>query len=119
MKKFISVTIISLIAISLSAQEMTAGVWLTGEENTHIETYQKNGLWYGKIVNSDNPKAKIGKIILKDFVQADDKWKGKLYAAKRDKLMDAVIIPSSDELKITVYAGFLKKKLTWTRVENN
>ena len=119
MNKLISVIIISLIAISLSAQEMTAGIWLTGEENTLIETYQKDDLWYGKIISSDNPKAKIGKIILKDFVKADDKWEGELYAAKRDKLMDAVIIPSFDELKITVYAGFIKKKLTWTRVENN
>jgi len=119
MNKLISVIIISLIAISLSAQEMTAGVWSTGEENTQIETYQKDGLWYGKIIFSDNPKAKIGKIILKDFVKADDKWKGELYAAKRDKLMDAVIIPSSVELIITVYAGFIKKNLTWTRVDNN
>ena len=34
------------------------GVWNTGDQNTKIKTYQKDGKWYGKIISSDNPKAK-------------------------------------------------------------
>jgi len=33
------------------------GIWFSGEENTKIKTYQKEGAWFGKIVSSDNPKA--------------------------------------------------------------
>jgi len=113
MNKLISVIIISLIAISLSAQEMTAGIWLTGEENTKIETYQKDGMWYGKIISSDNQKAKVGKDILSGFKKEGQVWIGKLYAAKRDKTLEAIISPQKDNLKITVSAGLFKKKLSW------
>lgn len=118
MNSLISTLFISLLTLSLSAQEMTAGIWLTGEENTKIETYKKDGIWYGKIVSSDNLKAKIGKDILIGFVKEDNKWTGKLYAAKKDKMMDAVINPLENELNITVSAGFFKKKLSWLREED-
>ncbi len=117
MNKLLIATLFFLITMSLSAQEMTTGIWLTGEENTKIETYQKDALWYGKIISSDNPKAIIGKDILIGFVKEDNKWTGKLYAAKKDKMMDAVISPLENELNITVSAGFFKKKLYWLREE--
>lgn len=112
MNKIISFAIISLITISIAAQEMTTGIWSTGEENTKIETYQKDGLWYGKIISSNNPKVKIGKDILTEFKKEDEEWIGKLYAAKRNKTLDAIINPHKDKLNITVSAGFFKKKLT-------
>ena len=101
----------------LSAQDFPKGIWLTGEENTKIETYEKEGAWYGKIVSSDNPKAKIGKDILRAFKQEDGKWKGKLFATKRDKILDAVIEPTEDDLNITVAAGFFTKTLVWKKNE--
>ena len=116
MKILITTILFSLMTFSLSAQEMVTGIWLTGEENTKIETYQKDDLWYGKIVSSDNPKAKIGKDILKDFVKIDGEWKGSLYAAKKDRLLNAVIIPSEEQLNITVSAGLFKKNLSWEKV---
>ena len=119
MKNLLLISVLTLVVVALNGQEMTEAVWLTGEENTKIETFQRDGLWYGKIVSSDNSKAKIGKEILQDFVEIDGEWKGKLYAAKKDKLMNAVIIPSFEKLNITVSAGLFKKKLTWTRVNDN
>jgi len=118
MNKLILIIISSLITISVSAQEMTTGIWLTGEDNTKIETYQKDGMWYGKISSSDNPKAKIGKDILTGFKKEGEKWIGKLYAAKRDKTLDAIVNPQSEQLNITVSAGFFKKQLSWKRETN-
>ena len=103
--------------MSLSAQDITEGIWLTGEENTKIETYLKEGLWYGKIVSSDNPKATIGKDILIGFRKDNNQWIGNLYAARRDRIMDASMIALNEKLEITVSAGFLKKKLSWLKEE--
>ena len=118
MNKLILIILICLITTLMSAQEMTEAIWLTGEENTKIETYQKGGLWYGKIVSSDNPKAKIGNDILREFKLVDGVWTGKLYAAKRERMMDAMIGPKTDELDITVSAGLFKKQLSWKREMN-
>ena len=93
------------------------GVWNTGDQNTKIQTYQKDGKWYGKIISSDNPKAKKNTIILKGFQKKGDVWKGKIYAIKSGKWVDASIKPSSDALNITVYAGFITKKLKWKKVK--
>jgi len=54
---------------------------------------------------------------LKGFVKIDGEWKGKLYAAKKDRLLNAVIIPSEEQLNITISAGLFKKKLSWEKVE--
>ena len=118
MNKLILVIMISLLAISTRAQEMTTGVWSTGEENTKIETYQKDGLWYGQIISSDNPKAVIGTDILIGFKKEKEIWVGKLYAVKRDKTLDAIIKPQKDEMNITVSAGLFKKQLSWKRDAN-
>jgi len=77
--------------------------------------YQKEGAWYGKIVSSDNPKAKIGNDILRAFKKEVGKWSGQLFAAKRGKMLDAVIEPQKEALNITVSAGFFTKSLVWKK----
>ena len=117
MKKLSILFIVLFYISALSAQDSLKGIWLTGEENTKIETYQKDGAWFGKIVSSDNPNAKIGTNILRDFKRENGEWKGKIFAAKRGKIMDAVINPANNILKITVSAGFFSKDLEWKRAE--
>lgn len=119
MNHLVTTTLFLMVIMGLSAQEMSTGIWLTGEENTKIETYEKQGVWYGKIKSSDNPKAKIGIDILKGFHLVDGKWEGQLYAAKRSKYFDAVIDPSNNVLHITVTAGLVKKKLTWSKEDED
>ena len=94
------------------------GKWQTGVDNTVIETYQKDGAWFGKIVSSDNAKAKIGADILKDFKEDGDTWKGQLYAAKKGKFLDAVITPAKDKLLIEVSSGMFSKSLEWVKVKD-
>ena len=116
--KNVSILIISLLfAVSISAQDTLQGRWLTGEENTIVETYQKEGKWQGKIVASDNPNAKIGTHILQDFEKKEGLWIGKIFAIKRGKLLDATIKPEDDALQISVSAGFITKELKWEKVK--
>lgn len=117
MNKVILVLIYTLVSCSLYGQEFVAGNWNTNEDNTVIETYVKDDLWYGKIVSSDHPDAKIGKDIMQGFQKKDGKWKGKIFAAKKNKLLNAEVVPFEDQLKITISAGLFKKKLTWERVD--
>jgi len=114
MKSLILIIVCVFSAATLSAQ-MTAGTWNTGQQNTIVETYEKDGAWFGKVVSSDNPKVKIGLEILRGFKLEDEELKGKMFAAKRNKEFDAVIDPSDEKLLITISAGFMTRKLTWER----
>jgi len=97
------------------AQSDLEGVWQTGEDNSKVEVFEQDGEYFGKLISSDNPKAKIGTEILRNFSQVNGVWQGTLYAVKRDKLYKASIAPSPDTLNITVSAGMLTQKLSWTK----
>ena len=116
--KALYVGILLLIYFSVSAQEAIQGLWQTGRENTKIEISQNNGEWVGKIKSSDNEKVTIGKVILKDLIKQNDKWKGKLFVVKRQKWYDVVITPNETKLDLTVTAGFFEKEVQWSKVKN-
>jgi len=101
----------------LAAQGALDGRWNTGEDNSIVEVFERDSEVFGKLVSSDNDKAKIGTEILRNFKEVDGVWTGKIYSAKRDKLMDATVAPSADVLNISVSAGMGSKKLTWKRVQ--
>ena len=103
--------------VSLSAQDFQKGTWLTKKGNTKIETYQKDGAWYGKVISSNNPKAKIGNDVLRAFKQVDGAWKGKLFVARKNREVDAVIEPTKDKLSITISQGFSSRTLVWKKAE--
>ncbi len=105
-----------LSSTSIFAQKSLDGVWQTGVDNTKIETYQKDGAMFGKIISSDNPKAKTGTDILRNFKKNGDSWEGQLYAVKRDKLVNAIIIPTQNKLLIKLSVGFFSKNLEWLKV---
>jgi len=117
MKNIISLIVALSFVLSLSAQEFQIGTWQTGKDNTLIETYQKEGAWFGKVISSDNPKAKIGNDIIRDVRQKDGKWKGKFYVAKRDRLVDAVLEPGNDQLSIEISAMGRSRTLVWKKVK--
>tara|TARA_Y100000385_G_scaffold289741_1_gene360177 strand:- start:1303 stop:1662 length:360 start_codon:yes stop_codon:yes gene_type:complete len=115
MKKVISLILSLGIFVSISAQNTIEGTWNTGRDNTLIETYQKNGEWFGKVISSDNPKAEIGNDVLRNITESGGEWKGKLFMAKRGRLVDAIVEPSDDKLEITISGGGMKRTLTWSR----
>lgn len=119
MKKLFAVLIFSLLGSALFAQNDLTGTWDTGKDSTLVKIYEKEGVYFGEIVSSDNPKAEIGKQLIKDLKNEDGEWKGKLYAAKKKKWVDAEMELEDDNLKITVKAGFVKKTIEWKKVEAN
>lgn len=107
-----------VISSQLAAQGELTGNWQTGEDNSVVEVTESNGIAVGKLVSSDNPKAIMGTEILRNVTQSNGVWKGKIWAAKRQKLMDATITPSADTLQIKVSAGMISRNVTWMRVNN-
>lgn len=116
MKHLVALVLVMTMAFSLSAQTNLTGVWSTGEENTKIKLYKnKSSVIYGKILSSDNPKAEIGKILVKEVKLKDGKWIGKIYVPKQDKWYKAQFIPSKSALKIKVSAGWMTKEVQWKK----
>ena len=101
--------------ITMNAQQSIAGIWNTGKDNTKIEITEEEGAYEGKIISSDNAKAKIGKSLLKEIQSVDGEWQGKLFAAKKGKWMDAVLEEKDNQLLITVKAGLMSKTVTWEK----
>ena len=104
--------------VCLNAQSKTdiSGVWLA-ESNTQIEIVAKNGIGSGKILSSDNEKANVGSMILKDLKKdGDESWEGQIYSAKKEAWYDVEIEREGDELQLEVSVGFFSKSLTWKKV---
>ena len=110
--------LIGFSASTLEINESIEGIWNTGVDNTTIEILQEDGEWLGKIKSTDAKKDAVGKVILKDLKSTDEKWSGKLFAAKRKQWFDVEIKPSEDKLNLLVDAGFKKKSIVWSRTEN-
>ena len=107
-----------LASLNLEAQGELEGKWQTGEDNSVVEVTETGGVAVGKLVSSDNPNAVMGTEILRNLTEADGSWSGKIWAAKRKKLMDATITPSANTLQIKVSAGIASRTLNWTRVND-
>ena len=116
--KALYIVLLLLMSVSVSAQEAIQGLWQTGRENTKIEISQNNSEWVGKIKSSDNEKATIGKVILKDLKKQNENWIGKLFVIKRQKWFDMEITSKGTKLDLIVSAGFSEKKVQWSKVEN-
>jgi hypothetical protein len=116
MKKLFVVLTISLLGSALFAQTDLTGTWNTGMDNTLVKIFEKDGVYWGEIVFSDNPKAEIGKQLIKDLKNEDGERKGKLFAPKKKEWVDAEMDLEDDNLKITIKAGFFKKTITWKKV---
>ena len=93
------------------------GNWQTGEDNSVVHVESSDGVATGKLISSDNPKAKMGTEILRNFKQTKGVWNGEIYAAKKDKLYNATITPTENSLEIKISAGVVSKKLSWKRAD--
>ena len=113
--KIVSLILIGLCATSAIAQSDLEGIWETGEDNTKIEIGQLNGHLKGKIKSSDNGKATIGKVILKDLKKDGFNWTGQIYAARRGKWYNVEITPNQRILELEISAGIFSKSIVWKR----
>lgn len=117
MKTTLFISLLFLFMQPVQETDKIAGVWKLAQNNTEIEMVQEGDSYTGTVVKSDAEKA-IGKVILKDFKQEGDVWKGKFYAVKRDRLVDATLKETGDgTLEMEVKAGRRSKKLALTKAE--
>jgi len=98
-------------------QDDIAGIWKMAENNVEVEIKKDGDVYHGTVVKSEVEKA-IGKVILRDFKENGDEWKGKFYAAKKDRLVDATLKPTgNDAMEMVVKAGFKTKRVPMNRAE--
>lgn len=115
MKKITIILFALFATLSMKAQQSIVGIWNTGEENTKIEITESNGAFSGKILSSDDAKAKIGNQILKDFKFNNGEGRGKMYAAKKGKWYDAVLKEKENQLEVKIKVGLMSKTLKWKK----
>jgi uncharacterized protein (DUF2147 family) len=117
LKNVITVVFMTLFSITNYAQSQSevAGDWVVGKQNTVIKIEQNDGIYCGTIISSDNPKAEIGKLMVKDLKLKKGKWKGKTYSPKRKEWYDAEFIPKENTLDVKIKVGFFSKTIEWVR----
>ena len=91
------------------------GSWHTKDAEATIEISVRNGVLTGTLEASTDERAKIGTVILKDFVRDGDGWEGKMRAPKKGRVVDAHLTVKNGKLVIKVSAGMRTKTVTWTR----
>jgi len=117
LRNVITVVLITIFSITSYAQSKSdiAGEYVVGEQNTIVKIEPQEDVFSGKITSSDNPKAKIGNLMVKELKQTKGKWKGKLYSPKRKEWFDAEFIPKKNTLDVKIKVGFFSKTIEWER----
>ena len=91
------------------------GTWNTLNENTKIQIIEQKGLLIGRIKSSDNPKAKVGRLILKDLIKTGNSWSGKIYVVKKNEWCDVDITSKKNNLNLKIHFGFINKSIVWEK----
>jgi uncharacterized protein (DUF2147 family) len=128
-------------ALADDGQNKLVGVWIDGKEQAHIEIYEANKKFFGKIVwlneplrdgkpkkdgNNPDPKLKstpiLGLQLLKDFIYVGGgKWEeGKIYDPNSGKTYNSILTLQKDgSLDVRGYIGFsfIGQSDVWKRVK--
>ncbi|MBP7763753.1 MAG: DUF2147 domain-containing protein [Deltaproteobacteria bacterium] len=147
MKKTVAVVLAVFVLFALSglaqaAESSIAGVWSVpllkgkdkGKEGSQIEIFEKDGVYYGKIVKLTSAPADalcttckkerkdkplLGMLILWGFKKEAGRYvDGKVYAVEVGKEYKCVLtLLSPDKLQVTASVLFLSENHYWTRVK--
>lgn len=91
------------------------GTWNTMNENTKIQIIEQKGLLIGRIKSSDNSKAQVGRLILKDLIKTGNSWSGKIYVVKKNEWCDVDITSKKNMLHLKIQIGFINKSIIWEK----
>ncbi len=137
-KSIFSTILLFILMVTSSAAQSCVGVWKTiddetGEEKSHVEIYEKNGNYYGKIIKllkasttkcdncSGDRKGKplVGLEILWDMEKSGDTWKnGEIFSPTKDKTYSCKMwLEGNDILKVRGYVALFYRTQTWHRVK--
>lgn len=135
-------TVFIFSGLSLAADPSIVGVWSVplikgkdkGKEGSHVEIYEKDGVYYGKVVKlisvpanalcthckkERKDKPLMGMLILWDFKKEAGRYVGgRVYAVEEDKdYKCAMALVSPDKLQVTASLLFVSQSHYWTRVK--
>lgn len=138
--KYIFVLILCALAISIDAQS-AVGTWQTiddetGQAKSHVEIYEQDGKFYGKVVKlllkpedtvcvkcKGDKKDQLvqGMVVLRDMKAKKDKWAGgKILDPENGKEYKCKMeLVSANKLEVRGFIGFslLGRTQTWHRVK--
>ena len=130
-----------LLSVTLFAQKSPVGIWQTVDDNTgearsHVEIYEKDGKFYGKIIKllqsephttcSECPGEKkdqllVGMEILWDLKSYKDYWSyGRVLDPENGKTYKCnVYVEDGGDLRVRGYIGFsaLGRNQIWNRID--
>jgi len=136
---FSGVLIVLLSTCPLLAAQSPVGKWKTVDENSgkvtsDIDIYDQSGVLFGKIValmdpndkhgkpkiciacpGADKDKPVVGLVVLKDFKQSGDRYKGTIMDPQDGKIYTAEIWVEDGNLKVRGYVGFFFQTRTWIK----
>lgn len=142
MEKALLMFLLTLPALVFAQADAIVGKWKTDGGKSHIEIYEKDGEFHGKIVwlreplneggkpktDKNNPdeskrnRSLKGLALLSSFeYEGDNEWQeGEIYDPESGKTYSCVItLESDDTLDLRGYIGvsWLGRSTTWTRVK--
>ena len=114
-----SVLMIStLISVSVTARADLSGYWQHESEPIWIEMLPDEGK--GVVLRNDNKPDRVGFLVVTDLVadEGANQWSAQVYAAQVGDYRNAEIKLEDDDLmSFTVKAGFIRRTVEWTRVQ--
>jgi len=123
MKKTISTIVILLFfAVSVySQQENIVDTYLTANKKMKVEFYQINGQYSAKVVwkaEDADKDVNIGDVIIENLVYNSKlkQYENGTLTAKGRTLDCMILFLNTNQIKIFMRYGFIKKEVIWTRV---
>ena len=115
MDKLFFTMLLILSATFLFSDESIVGFWQTGKNNTVVEIYEKDGLFFGKVIKSKKVGASIGKDLITNCRLIDGKYYGELNNLKSNETFNIILSTKEEDIEIAVLLGFFKQKKIWSR----
>ena len=137
MKK-LSLSIAIIISCSVSGQNIT-GKWKTiddktGKDKSHVEIYEKDGKFYGKVIHIIDPlkrekvcsecngvkknKKVIGMVIIESLLRDGDYYEnGTILDPDNGKIYDCKIwVDGNGDMQVRGYLGWFFRTQTWLKI---
>ena len=124
--------VLALVTMMAYAQDIK-GKWITEAGDAHVEIYESNGKWNGKIVwlqkgpdtkdthNNDEKlrsRKLMGVNILSGLTKKKEKWEGgRIYNPKNGKDYKCSMWLDGDKLKVRGHLGIFYETQTWKRAQ--
>lgn len=139
MKHLLGLLILLGLSLTTWAQNSPVGLWKTvddktGQAKSHIEIYEKNGKYYGKVkqlllnpadtkcgacTGNKKDKPLVGMVLIEGLTKYEDYWSyGTVMDPETGKVYKCSVWRKGDELTVRGYIGFsaLGRNQTWHRV---